>query len=794
MPKLLKLSSLAWLAACCSPALAAVDSDGADEIETVIVTAAKVARDAQDVPVALTTIDGDFIRESGLASFNDLQNYAANLNITVAGSSGTLGVRGFATPDTNPSFDPSVGTVVDGVFYGRSAFLSVFFADLARFEVLRGPQGTLFGKNTSAGLLNLTTNDGHNGAPTILDVRGSDYGRRSLQPAVTIGADDEWALRLSANATYGDEGSQYNTALQRPESDPSQRTVRLRLGYRGDSQWRADIGAFYSRQWRNYNLFALDQVQPNMLALIKTYDPLAETDPSNRTNSANNPSRDDSELYGANLSLDYEADPFWGMKRSTFSSVTAYAASRDRRGDLDADFSPVPFIVNKLVEPARYQQLSQELRLAGESDDLFGWGYGVNFVTGLYVFGSRFQTSDLFVVEDLGAALSYIAAAQSDANDDVPLLGGVISGLGGALGPPLGQLITQLSPLTNTLLGEQSAAVGLDQKTQSYAYFGQVEHYFLQHWAIFGGLRFGYEKKTGDAYSRSNSPLIPIITAGAQADHESHLSRSEWDLSPKAGFKWEPTQNLTSYISWAQGYKSGGFNGLPLSDANLEYDRELASSYEIGAKLRGRVFDTPAQLNVAAFNTDFDDLQVSTFRDGNFVILNAASARSRGVEADITWLPVNGLLLSSSVGYARANYRNYDDAPAISGSGEDSQSLSGRPLQLAPRWTASFVPAYLLPLPGPLHVTLAGDVLYRSSRFLDVDDDPAKRHAATQVYNARLSVGAANDRWTLILAGNNLSAETTYNQALSQPLAPGNTVRWRTDYGRFYTVNLAVQL
>ncbi len=772
-------------------AIALADDEPAT-IETVIVTATKIARDSQDVPIALTTIDGDFIREAGLASFNDLQNYAANLNITVAGSSGTLGIRGFATPDTNPGFDPSVGTVVDGVFYGRSAFLSVFFSDLARFEVLRGPQGTLFGKNTTAGLLNLSTNEARGDAPSLVDVQGSDYGRRSIQPAINIALGEDWGLRVAGDATFGDRGSQYNTALQRPESDPSQRTLRARLTYSGDSRLSADVGAFFSRQWRNYNLFALDQVGPNLLAVIRRYDPLAETDPANRSNSANNPSRDDSKLFGANLALDFKADPFWGMESSTITSVTAYAESRDLRGDLDADFSPVPFIKDTLVKPARYRQISQELRLAGESPDLFGTGYGVNFVTGVYAFGSRFQTSDLFVVEDLGAAFSYISAAQADANG-VP--GNAIGRLTGGAGVPLGSLLDALSPLAAPLLGDdQSAAVGLDQKTGSVAAFGQVEDFFLEHWAVFGGLRFGYEHKTGDAYSRSDSPLIPLITGGAQRDHESHVARSEFDLSPKAGLKWQPNKGVDAYFSYARGYKSGGFNALPLSDRNLEYGAERATSLELGAKLRALILGAPIQANLALFSTDFSNLQVSTFRSGSFVILNAASARSRGVETDVTWLPVNGLLISSSLGYADAYYLKYEDAPALSGSGDKTQSLTGRPLSLAPRWTASLVPAYLLPLPGPLRVTIASDVLYRSRRYLDVDDDPAKRHAATTLVNARVKLAAHDEHWALTLGGHNLSAQTTYNQALSEPLAPGNTVRWRTDYGRFYTLDLAVNL
>jgi iron complex outermembrane receptor protein len=785
--------SLAWAIGLTALPLLA-QADDAQQIETVVVTATKTARDAQDVPVSLTTVDGEFIRQAGLASFNDLQNYAANLNITVAGSSGTLGVRGFATPDLNPSFDPSVGTVVDGVFYGRSEFLSAFFFDIDRLEVLRGPQGTLFGKNTTAGLLNLSTNTARSSEDAVGDFTGSSYGRRSIQPAFNLALGADWNARLAGNFTFGDRGSQYNTFLDRGESNPSQRTVRARIDYDGAGPFKIDIGGFYSHQFRNYNLFAFDHVGPNMLALAQSYDPRAEDDASNGTNSENHPSADNAELYGAHFTLDFDAGDLWRMDKAIVTSVTAYAGNREKRNDIDADFSPVPFIVDQLTKPSTYSQLSEELRLAGETSDLFGWGYGVNFVTGLYVFDSHYQTSDLFLVEDLGAALAYELAAQADAQA-AGRSSGAVGGIGGALGPPLGRLIDALSPLAAPVLGQQvSAAVGIDQHTQSYAYFGQFEHRVLQDLAIIGGLRFGYERKSADAYSHTNSPLIPIITSGAQKDHDTHIARGDWDLSPKAGLKYEPNAALTAYFTWAQGYKSGGFNGRPLSDEHLEYEPELATSYEVGAKTRARLFGTPLQFNIAVFTTKFEDLQVSTFQNGSFVILNAASARSSGFESDLTWLPLPGLLISSSFGYADAHYVHYPNAPAISGSGDDFQDLGGRPLELAPRWTASLVPSYLLPLPGPIRVTLGGDVLYRSQRYLDVDDDPAKLQKSTRVYDARITAATPSDGWTLTFAGHNLSDVAIYNQALSQPLAPGNNVRWLANYGRFYTLDLTIRL
>jgi iron complex outermembrane receptor protein len=246
-------------------------------------------------------------------------------------------------------------------------------------------------------------------------------------------------------------------------------------------------------------------------------------------------------------------------------------------------------------------------------------------------------------------------------------------------------------------------------------------------------------------------------------------------LSPKAGLKYEPNKALTTYFTWAQGYKSGGFNGRPLSDEHLEYEPELATSYEVGAKTRARLFGTPLQFNIAAFTTKFENLQVSTFQDGSFVI----SQRGVGALQRLRRRPHLAAVCPAccSVQLVRLRRRALRAiqrcAAGLQLQRQTPRISSGRPLELAPKWTASLVPAYLLPLPGPLRVTLGGDVLYRSQRYLDLDDDPLKSCRKRPWSTTRASLRRRRPKaGPLTLAGHNLTDVKIYNQAL-EPAARG---------------------
>jgi outer membrane receptor protein involved in Fe transport len=401
---------------------------------------------------------------------------------------------------------------------------------------------------------------------------------------------------------------------------------------------------------------------------------------------------------------------------------------------------------------------------------------------------------------------------------------------------PIEQLITLLNPVgdgcldpsdpsTCIGLGPQNAQVKLDQHARDYALFGQAEHRIFDEWYLIGGLRFDIESKRGDASSLAHGRLIPIIAQ--QQDHITHIERIEHQLSPKAGFKWSPNKHVEAYGTWTRGFKSGGFNALPLKPDNLEYEPERATSIEIGGKVR--VLEGALRFSGAVFTTDFDNLQVSTFQNNSFIVENAASARSRGFEIDLHWLtPLTGLAFYTSVGLADARYKSYPCAPAPSDSTEaagqahchpsnstgnpvtdtagqitgtltgfispspPTQDLSGHPLAFAPKWTATVIPSYTLRLPRYMTAVFAIDVLYRSIQFLNPDNDPRKMQPGTTQINARIGLGDLTKNWKLTFVGHNLTDKVVLDQAVDEPLAPGGIAVVRSDRGRFYSANLVV--
>ncbi len=262
---------------CCATingaALADVDSAGKQQLQEVVVTAQKVQQTLEQVPASVTSIGGDYIRGTGARDFSELSSYTANTNLQVSSSSTQLQVRGFGTLNDVPGLDPSVGVVVDGVVYTYPEYLSAFFSDLDSYEVLRGPHGTLSGKNVTAGLLNITTNAPDRELLFRSDVDMRSSGNLAFRPVINLPLGPDAALRFSGNFQHGDRGVLYNTFLNRPEGNQEQDSGRMRFLYDSHAGWTMDVGAFVAYNVQNFNKQQLFIVGPNMLALDRSYDP-----------------------------------------------------------------------------------------------------------------------------------------------------------------------------------------------------------------------------------------------------------------------------------------------------------------------------------------------------------------------------------------------------------------------------------------------------------------------------------------------------------------------------------------
>lgn len=760
------------------------------QLQEVVVTAQKIKTTLEQVPASVTSISGEYIRNTGVRSFQELSNYTANTNLQVQTNSSQLLIRGLGTLNDVPGLDPSVGVVVDGVVYTYPEYLAAFWSDLDRYEVLRGPQGTLSGKNTTAGLLNLTTN-----APDLkenlyrADIDWRSYGDVTYRPVVNLALGEGTAVRFSGNFEHGDRGQFYNTDLDRPEMNPQQDSGRMRFRYVSNDGWTMDVGAFVSYNEENFNNQELFIVGPNMKALDLSYDPRF-TGQIGELISENVHATQNASTRGASITFEGDLGHPGGMKSLKLISISSIADNVIGSRDIDADFSPVPFIHDGLYAPEPERQVTQELRVTGESPDFFGFGHKASFVAGLYYDNYSLNTSDNFQVEDLGATLKYVIAADCDEHNISVAL---CTPLAGATGTLLDDLLSAYQKLLGQpLIAQPTAQSGLAQRTKDYAAFGRGEWYFEEDWSLLAGLRFGKEDRGGNPHSYSDSAIIKLIAD--QVNFSENLHRVEADFQPTAGIKYQPSQHTEGYFTWAEGYKSGGFNGIPLNPTSVEYQPEKASSLEAGFKIKDRLFGGPIRGSFSVFHTHFGNLQVSTFEGTNVIVVNAASARSQGFEADSTWLmPIRGLSLYSSIGFADARYTNYLNGPcpgsATVGKASSGCNLTGAPLPFAPQWTATMTPAYtFLRLPYNISTRASMDILFQGQRYLNPEDSSSTLQKATLVLNPHLVVADdARDDWSLAFGIQNLTKRIYSDQVIDQPLAPGNYAAVRADRGRFYT-------
>jgi iron complex outermembrane receptor protein len=757
------------------------------ELDEVIVTSQKTKQTLREVPASVSTLSGEQLRDSKILTAGDVNGYVPNAQLRVSPFAGELRIRGYGTSISNVGFEPSVGLVIDDVYYGRTSFLSALMYDVDRLEVIRGPQGALFGKNTVAGVVNITTIDADNIVAGDLTVYGRDDGEiRDARGGVSVPLGDSVFSRLSG-AVQSFEGLFYNTTLDRREADLNSFAGRAKLRITdlfGEGQLRIAVSS--ASQKANGNLFQLAKASDATLALFRQYDPKTETNPYNSTLSSNVPSRVNVATDTASAAFDYPFGEIWGLDSLNLSSVSAYAYNEVKERTIDFDFSPLPVVRLDLARPTPYDQYSQELRLSGVSPSLFGLFGRTEFVGGLYYLKATLVSNDLVQVEDLGAAAAFVIAARG---------GGQISGADGlplndVLAEQLGNLLGAItsSPLDDVLLSGQTnrerAELLLDQDQEAVSAYGQITTYLTEHFAGILGWRFGHETKKAHLSSQAPQGAIFIPAILGQSNFDTQLHRAENESSPKVGVKYDFSKKASTYLVWAKGYKGGGYNALPFNDENLDYGPETADTYEAG--LKTRLFDNTLDANLAVYLTNFNDLQVSVFDGTTANIQNAAQARSQGFEADFRWLsPFPGTMLRGTLGYSDAHYRSYTDGPAPAGSGEDSVDLSGRTLASAPKWSASLIPQLSLPGFGPSWgFQFQVEALYTSQRYLDVDLDPNTLQKATLQYNARVSVGARDGVWSVSVFGSNLSNEHVLAQVTDEPVAPGNFGAVRQDRGR----------
>ena len=736
---------------------AAVPDGGASE--DVLVTARRRTEKSQDVPIAINAFGAAQIESTRTFNLRDLQQLTPSLVVTNTNPRNTsINIRGLGNNVAvyNDGLEPAVGVYLDGVYLARPGQTVFDLADLERIEVLRGPQGTLFGKNTSAGAVVVTTRQ-----PTFDWEAGGDaslgnYDFRQLHAYVSGPLTEQLAARLFVSKTDRD-GFTRNRFDGRYGQDFHDLNLRGQLLYKPSDRLTLRIIGDWGRQdsftagsillgaIRNYDNGALFPNNYYDRSARLGYTPVA-ANPALRTTDTDADPRYRMNQHGVNVTTDWDIGP------ATLTSVTAYRAwnwypHNDGDGtsiDAGADFH----------QSNEQRQVSQELRIASNG------ARRVDYVAGLYYlyqsieaeavnrYGSR--AADWFLPPTTNAAVG--AAALSDYN-----------------------VVSHSRPVTD-----------------SYAAFAQTIWHITGAVDLTTGLRYTYETKSGyfdqDATGTSLAGLTAAQQVAAQAIRARYGVRNFYTarteagrLSGQATLSWRVAAPVLAYATYARGNKFGGLNLANITTtgqfaANPVIRPETIDSYEVGAKTSwadGRII-----ANVAAFWTDVKDYQttiVDVERNGVSFFTNAAKVRTRGIEADLRAAPTRWLTVYGSGTYDDARYISYANAPCpIEITGRTLCDLSGQRLPGVSRWAASAGGEVRAPLGvnfgHEAEVYAGSDYSYRSatnstaslSRYSDIP--------AYALVNLRFGIRADDGRYDIQFWGRNVA-----NSAYYLSLAANNT-------------------
>ena len=714
-------------------------------METLVVTAGRRVSRLEDTPVSVSITSDEALRETNITDTESLSDRLPNAQVAVTPTNTFFFVRGLGTGSVR-SAEQSVGFFVDNVFLGRPQGALFDFLDVEQVELLRGPQGALLGKNTVAGAINIQTAPVTFVPEGYLDLLTGSDGQRRARGAYSTALSDTLAARVAYSQT-DEDGVLFNTTQQRDDLGRPGRAGRLKLRWepRADLTFDASLQAARLRQTGDG--FELSQASDALLSLYRRFDPETRADVTDgRTHTDHAPSG--AHIEGEDVALGGEWTTAVGRWRLLIN-----AARQDTLADFDLDVSPVPLL--NFPSQEAYRQRSTELRFDGDR----AWG---TYSVGVYLF-----RADLDLQVDIRAFEGGVDALLG------PLAGGV-------LGPALGEL---LDDRLATLLGNgnlQSLGFGqsrhhLIQRQETASLFGSVL------WALADRLDLRVDGRISRETRRANQSIVfsgvtgPLLgTLVGEEEYALQARRSEFDVSPTISLLYRLRDNLRGYVTVARGFKSGGFNNLAAVAERAEFGDEQSRTYEAGLRLQT---DNNLRGALKLFRTDFENLQVAALDGTEFFVGNAARAHTQGVELEARWITPIGLALSADLGYLDARYDRYENAPATADANADSQDLSGRVLQRAPRWSGSLqadvrVTLPWLGLPVGLGVVAEG----ASHQFLNIDLDPIDAQPGYVRYNAFVGIADRSERFSLRLIGRNLTDKVVRREAADVAIVGAHSV------------------
>lgn len=690
-------------------------------VEEIVVTAERREANLQSVPIAVSALTQAAIESQGIRSVADIAAQVPNLTATTGpqgSADANFFIRGVGQFDFIATNDPGVGVYVDGVYLGRTVGALLDAGDIGRVEVLRGPQGTLFGRNTLGGAVSVTS--------VAPDTRA--FGARGR---LTLGSRDRFDADLGLNAPLGDTAAVRLYGFTRSQDGFARNAISgsvfgatERVGGKAQLLWKptggltVTLSADYVNDKSNPAPSVLRAIAPLPFfpagAFAQTQDPndFYKSFASNSAKSAN-------EIYGFSGTIAYD------FGDATLKSITAYR-HLDALSTSDPDGTS--FRIYDQQSPTRQNQFSQELQLTGRAlDDR------LSYVVGGYYFRER-------VDQTLFLCFAPIT-------------------------PPPTAFFNPCNTWNQ----------GNNQLTESYAAFGQARFNLTEKFSVTVGGRYTSEDKSivsnqaFDFRPAGFSPAPGIVVPGFLAPIVTDLADQVafQRFTPKAGIEWKPAPRTLVFASYAQGFRSGGFNGRlivtpPPPQRIPSYRPDKTDAVELG--LKTDLFDRRLRANLTVFYTKYTDIQQTiSVPVIQFAVANAGEAELYGFEAELTAVPVERLRLNASVGYSHSEFQRGAGDPSPANSPVDIRTgiAYGNALPFSPQWTAAIGAEYGVDL-GFGTVTPRVDWRYQSRTHFTAFNLPLETEDGYGLWQARITLTDRSDRFSLAVFGDNLTDAKYY--------------------------------
>jgi iron complex outermembrane recepter protein len=695
-------------------------------LEEVVVTAQKRVESAQDIPISVQAFSANAIDKLGADNLSDLTEAAPSLEIggLGRGSQQWMGMRGVVDFARNVGIDARMGVYIDGVYQGRSYSADVPLLGLESVELLRGPQGTLFGKNTETGAISLNTKKPTEDFESEI---GAEYGRYEMGKFtgyINGGLTD--TLFASASGSYQQGDGYYdNILLNKDVGDWDTTAGRAQLRWLPGDMFDIRLSGDYTKKHSDEPLAVNASLEP-----YKTHQNFVTTD--------------DSESWGTALTADVFLSGDY-----TFTSISAFRHN-EFETLADDDYTPLELVWLNFNEDS--DQYSQEFRLASPVEEKYDW------VGGIYYFYNDLSSKrDVALGETLIASLS-------------PALAPFASDIAGFTEVP--NKIT-----TETWAGYLHGNYRFTPKIELTAGIRYTaESKDLDNWSQISypknpTVAAGLEAATGQPFTQSPGFLLGAINYDKVTD-----DRDDDDWSPTIGVNYFLEEEIMLYVKYARGNKSGGWNADFMTNGleYFAYEPESVDSYEVGIK--STLLDDSLRLNAAYYHSEYDDFQVfqQVYNSGgnpSNELTNAGAVTNQGVELESVWIPMDRLQFTLNAVWLDTNYDKFVN--------QDGTDYSDNELPFSPEWKVYVGTQYIQPVGSFGDLTFNVDYAYSDEQYTDPSNVEPFVLDSYGLWNARVTLTPASEAWEMSLWGKNL-ADKEYQVQSNLNLLSTHRYTWGT--------------